>query len=325
MPAGDDDDMFPSMPAQPMRGADFMMQLAIHGAFSFGRRVLLAPVTRVATLLTVEGELIRQGRIEKEGFNGVIGCIKTIYIREGPYGYFRGLWTEAASSIPCTIVEEVASTLVSSVVEQLLGERAASMPQLSLLLCSIGASAAVAQISSVVHEPTQTVVSCLLADTIPAPVDNDNSSSEYKHRGARDVSRKIYQRRGLRGFFRAVALSAGASIAYRGTYYILLHMCLSTLSPQSQATYGIWFARILAIVAGIAAQPVEVLRRRLMVTAGDDVNSYDGGVLDCARTIVRAEGVLALWSGFKVRMMFTVAGFALTMIQELSAGRARQA
>jgi hypothetical protein len=320
MAMGDDD--FPMMsPPPPMNASEFMMQLAIHGAFSFGRRVLLAPVTRVATLLTVEGELVRQGRIEKQdshsGFGGIIGCIKHIYIREGPYGYFRGVWTEAVASVPCTIVEEMASSLVSRAVEGILGERAAGMPQVSLLLWSIAASAAVAQISSVVHDPTQTVVTCLLGDTVPPPAEGINESpSAYKFKGARNVASTIYKRHGASGFFRGVSLAAGASIAYRGSYYLLLHMFLSNMSPQAQSVYGIWFARVLAVIAGLAAQPIEVVRRRLMLTAGEDEPPYKG-VVDCVRTIIRTEGAMTLWSGFRVRMLFTLAGFALSVVQEV--------
>ncbi|CUG84802.1 mitochondrial carrier protein, putative [Bodo saltans] len=323
MAMGGDDD-FPMMaPPPPMGATEFMLQLAIHGAFSFGRRVLLAPVTRVATLLTVEGELVRQGRIvdegkdgQRPGFDGIIGCIKHIYIREGPYGYFRGVWTEAVASVPCTIIEEMSSSLVSSAVEAILGERAAGMPQISLLLWSIAASAAVAQISSVVHDPTQTVVTCLLGDTIPAPVGGNNGEpTSYKFSGARAATKAIYQRHGLKGFFRGVSLAAGASVAYRGSYYLLLHLFLSNLSREAQTAYGIWFARILAVVAGLVAQPIEVVRRRLMLTAGEDEPPYKG-VVDCVRTIVRTEGVATLWSGFRVRMLFTLAGFALTVVQD---------
>lgn len=71
----------------------------------------------------------------------------------------------------------------------------------------------------------------------------------------------------------------------------------------------------MAIVADVLTQPLEVVSRRLVLTASDekDERRY-AGVMDCARTIVREEGVTALWSGLRFRLMVSVASIAIRTV-----------
>lgn len=288
---------------------DFAVQMAIHTAFSFTRRAILSPLFRIAILMTTEGELVRQGRISPAGFGGILGCVTRIYCTEGPLAFWRGLLSDAALAVPSSIAEELGTDLVNNSLHGVIAGRADDMSQIGLLTVSLGATALLSQVTSVINDPIQTVMTCFMGD-VAGP--DDSETPQFQFPGAWAATKAIYRSNGVSGFFRGVALNAVSSITYRGSYYYMLHLFFTALPREVQVKYGMWIARVTSLLAGFVAQPVEVVRRRLMLTAGGQ-KGYTG-VCDCVRTIVREEGMSGLWKGLKVRLLMTTAGFVVSLL-----------
>lgn len=288
---------------------DFFAQVTVQMVATFVRRTIFAPTVRLSVLMTTEGELVRQEKIPKSGFGGWTGCIKRIYVQEGPLAFFRGLLTDAVFALPSTVAEEVCSSVVSSVVQNALGERVHSMSQLAILTASLGATAAVSQVTAVLNDPIQTVMTKLYADVT-------NEEGKFQYTGATAVFKDTYSRGGIGGFFRAISINAISSLAYRGSYYYIIHLFMSAMTQEQQMKHGMLVSRLVSLLSGFVAQPVEVVRRRLMLAAAGE-KQYNG-VVDCVQSIIRDEGIFALWSGLQVRLVITAVGFAFAIIGELT-------
>eukprot|EP00331_Platyophrya_macrostoma_P024767 CAMPEP_0176442016 /NCGR_PEP_ID=MMETSP0127-20121128/21559_1 /TAXON_ID=938130 /ORGANISM="Platyophrya macrostoma, Strain WH" /LENGTH=312 /DNA_ID=CAMNT_0017826939 /DNA_START=27 /DNA_END=965 /DNA_ORIENTATION=- len=290
-------------------GQDFLLQLSMHAAFSFVRRSVLSPLFRVSMLTTVEHELVRQSLIGTTGFGGMLGCVKHIFVLEGASAYWRGLLTDAVLAIPASITEEIATDIVNSQLFNIVGPRAGDLSQGTLLAISMGATAVLSQITAIVNEPIQTVMTCYMGD-VAGPAESENPTFQFT--GPVATAKAIYQKNGLGGFFRGVSLNMLSSVAYRGAYFGAMHMFMLLSSEASQSKYGMLVARLLSLVAGVVAQPVEVVRRRLMRTATTE-KKY-AGVIDCVKTILKEEGALGLFAGLKVRLVMTGAGFIVGLL-----------
>lgn len=63
---------------------------------------------------------------------------------------------------------------------------------------------------------------------------------------------------------------------------------------------------VVTVSAGLAAYPIDTIRRRMMMTSGEAVK-YNGSV-DCGIQILRNEGVKAMFAGAGANILRGVAG-----------------
>ena len=78
------------------------------------------------------------------------------------------------------------------------------------------------------------------------------------------------------------------------------------LSPNSDWIYTFLLGWVVTIVSGISAYPLDTVKRRMMMTAGQKVK-YQSSIA-CARELVAREGAKAFFKGAGVNVVRGVAG-----------------
>ncbi|CBH12515.1 ADP/ATP mitochondrial translocase, putative [Trypanosoma brucei gambiense DAL972] len=312
----------------PQSAKDSLLDMTALLIVTFAQRAVMAPSYRVTLLATVEGELVREGRLPPKGFGGVFGCIKRLYVKEGVRSFFRGLLTDAVLSLPATVVENISSTLVSFALQVAIPVRLVeSMNPWTYLTLSLSSTSAAVLLATPATGLHSTIVTNYVADIV-APVPSEKSKNpdkndgennkvikegekggeeSYRYATATEAAASIFRRWGFSGFYRCIGADAIAVFLYRGTYYYGLQLLPSTL--HNRFPYGI--SRCLAVVAGFLTQPFEVVSRRMQLTASSTTGRRYKGILHCARTIVAEEGYTALWAGMQARLLVTCVGVAV--------------
>jgi len=112
---------------------------------------------------------------------------------------------------------------------------------------------------------------------------------------------------GVRGLYRGFAVSCVCIFIYRGLYFGLY----DTLKPLVLGENAKWIQTFLlgwgvTITAGLAAYPVDTVKRRMMMTSGEKVKYINS--VDCFRAIIRDEGYKSIYRGAGVNVIRGVAG-----------------
>ncbi|GET87128.1 ADP/ATP mitochondrial carrier-like protein [Leishmania tarentolae] len=322
-----------------LSGTDMVLDMLIRAVFDLLQRSMAAPIDRVMVLTAVEGELVRQGRLPPGGFRGVGQLYSRLWRKEGLSGFLRGVMSDAVLTLPSGFVDSFATNAVFVCLQRMIPPRMADQMSTAVVVAlSMVATSAAVCVATPYNAIRKTIMTNYMADIVapaggaPCAVcagpmaaaakggtDGKADTEEagpvsplqeeaYRYTTATETARQIYRRKGWSGFYRGAAVEPLTVCTYRGLYLI----ASAILSERVQMAYPYAVARGLAIVADIITQPLEVVSRRLVLTASDekDEKRY-AGVMDCARTIVREEGVTALWSGLRFRLMVSVASIGI--------------
>ncbi|KAG5509433.1 hypothetical protein JKF63_06743 [Porcisia hertigi] len=313
-----------------LSATDMALDMLIRAVFDLFQRSLAAPIDRVMVLTAVEGELVRQGRLPSGGFRGIGQLYRRLWRKEGLSGFLRGVVSDAVLTLPSGFVDSFATNAVFVCLQRLIPIRIAdNMSTPVVVALSLVATSAAVWVGTPYNAIRKTIMTNYMADIVApaggvaspvcadseaAAVPKDGASEcvetedAYRYSTATETARQIYCRKGWGGFYRGAAVEPLTVCTYRGLYLIASVL----VSERVQMAYPYAVARGLAIVADILTQPLEVVSRRLVLTASDEKEERRyAGVMDCARTIVREEGVTALWSGLRFRLMVSVASVSI--------------
>ncbi len=141
---------------------------------------------------------------------------------------------------------------------------------------------------------------------------NDNKNAKTggakQFNGLLDVYKQTLKADGLGGLYRGFVVSCVGIFIYRGLYFGLFDT-INPMFPESLREN--FFANFLlgwsvTVSAGLASYPIDTVRRRMMMTSGEAVK-YNGSI-DCAITILKQEGVGAMFKGAGANILRGVAG-----------------
>ncbi|EPY33895.1 solute carrier family 25 (mitochondrial carnitine/acylcarnitine transporter), member 20/29 [Strigomonas culicis] len=263
-------------------------------------------------LTAVEGELVRQGRLPPAGFGGVCAIFQRIWRKEGWAGLLRGVLTDFVFALPAGLVDALASNSVFMLLQAVIPQQhAQSMGVAEVLLLSMVATGAAVYVASPYNGVRKTVTTNYVADIVaPTAEPKEQKEAEgdaeaplveeaYRYGTSTEAAARLAKKGGWRIFYRGATLDPFIIMTYRGLY-----IAASMLVPETvQVAHPYLVARGLALVADVVSQPLEVLSRRLVLTASDEVNAPYDGAIDCARQIAAKEGVTALWAGLRFRIV----------------------
>ena len=129
-----------------------------------------------------------------------------------------------------------------------------------------------------------------------------NDIGKRKFSGIRDIYKQIKTKEGFRGLYR------GFLAGFLGI--LLVHVTYKGLNELGSKFFSEAFRRRpilrklmefgISMISGLAVYPFNVIRRRMIMTSGEDVK-YEG-IVDCKRKIVEKEGVRGLFSGVGVSL-----------------------
>ncbi|XP_023330555.1 ADP,ATP carrier protein 3 [Eurytemora carolleeae] len=246
-----------------------------------------APIERVKLLIQNQGELLKQGRLDK-GFSGVQECVTRTFssIHQHPAALPSIIQYPAA--LPSILQHPVAPPSNF----QLIQHYAAPLSILPLLYIYI--------ITDTYRGVKQSFILSRLG------VDAKNGGKR-QFNGILDVYVKTIRADGVLGLYRGFWVSCTCIFIYRGLYFGLFDSLKPiVLNEGSYWLHTFLLGWIVTITSGLAAYPIDTVKRRMMMTAGQEVK-YTSSIA-CLKEVVAREGYYALYRGAGVNIVRGVAG-----------------
>jgi len=252
-----------------------------------------APVERVKLLLQNQGELLKQGRLDRR-YGGVLDCLKRTLSTEGGLALWRGNLASVIRYFPQQALNFAFKDEIQKHFK--VGKTAGKAKRLGANILSGGCAGSLSLVFVQSIDYTRTRLG----------VDARRAGGERQFQGIVDVYVKTVRAEGVRGLYRGFGISCTTIFIYRGLYFGLYDSLRPSLPPSS------WLASFLlgwgvTVFAGLVAYPLDSLKRRMMMTAGEAGGRYSSS-LSCCREVVATEGARSLFSGAGVNIVRGVAG-----------------
>jgi len=118
---------------------------------------------------------------------------------------------------------------------------------------------------------------------------------------------------GKGGVYNGFVVSCVGIVFYRGAYFGL-YDTLGTSDFMKTGGFLVKFSvgYAVTVVAGLLSYPLDTIRRRLMMTSGKHAGKYKNSI-DCAKKILKEEGVKAMYKGAGSNILRGLAG-ALVLV-----------
>lgn len=145
-----------------------------------------------------------------------------------------------------------------------------------------------------------------------------NGRQLRSYRGVIDAARSIIAEEGYRGFYRG--LSASLLGVTEGALQFMIYQTIKTNAKdqgmEMDSFQTFWAAAAAKLTASALTYPNEVVRTRLRdrVAAVDVAGPKYTGLVQCFRTVVREEGLRALYSGMGPHLMRVVPNAAILFV-----------
>ncbi|ORC86278.1 ADP/ATP translocase [Trypanosoma theileri] len=318
----DDPDYYLEEVAQQNAGSDSLsipVSLGINMAFLITMNTLQAPVNRVFLLQCVEGKLIQNGRLPREGFGGIRGCVYYIVRKEGFLGLFRGCLTDMIYSSISYVAQVLVATGISQIQRRLV---LISWP--AALMWGFAAPGLRLLITAPIVEYKNTVMCNYVADIV-APNESETISEgeveeAYLYSSAREAATAVKSRFGWKGLhFNGVDVDIASVYVQSLTTQLLGIFVVPSVirifqqhitQPGKQVAAVITMGLGVRLLCGVIFQPFQVIRARMGLLSTKEVQKRKKNpwFWHHAKEIVRQDGVTALWSGLRLRFLRDMGG-----------------
>jgi len=253
-----------------------------------------APIERIKLLLQNQNELIKQGKLER-GYGGAKDCVSRVFKHEGILSFWRGNFASVVRYFPQQALNFAFKDQFKTVFKA--SKNASHREKFSKNILGGGCAGTLSLcfVQSIDYTRTRLATDAKCA------------SGKRQFNGIIDVYVKTVKSDGIKGLYRGFMTSCVCIFIYRGLYFGLydsLKPILLKENPLLVHTFLLGWA--VTIISGLAAYPVDTVRRRMMMTSAEKVK-YQGG-MDCFRAIVKAEGLGSLYRGAGVNVVRGVAG-----------------
>ena len=241
------------------------------------------------------------------GYNGAIHCFRQTIKTNGLRGLYSGCAPWFAFAGPRSAVRFAAFEFLSKDAPKTSGFD---------FLCGLGAGACEAALC---QTPNQSIQIKLLHDASPAVVEK-----RYSHLPFFRACVAIARHHGIMAFYDGLypAVAKGALtncvrfVGYKGI------LRASGREENASAMESFGAGAVAGAISAVISQPVDTVKANMM---GLDRGAYRSS-LDCARAIVKADGVRALWNGggprvvrvfFEVGLQFALFGEVSKLVDKL--------
>lgn len=280
----------------PQQKITFAENFALSGAAAIISKTAAAPIERVKLLVQNQEEMIKQGTLDRP-YKGVIDCTARTFQNEGLMPFWRGNLANCIRYFPTQALNFAFKDQIKLLFKSSKDESYTS--KFAKNIASGGTAGAMSLCF---------VYSLDFARTRLA---NDTKSSkkggERQFNGLVDVYRKTLASDGIQGLYRGFVISCVGIVVYRGCYfgfYDTLKPILLGDNASLMASFALGY--VVTISSGLLSYPIDTIRRRMMMTSGQAVK-YKGSI-DCAMTVVKAEGPMTLMKGAGANILRGVAG-----------------
>eukprot|EP01006_Ploeotia_vitrea_P037856 TRINITY_DN66181_c4_g4_i1.p1 TRINITY_DN66181_c4_g4~~TRINITY_DN66181_c4_g4_i1.p1 ORF type:complete len:301 (+),score=159.15 TRINITY_DN66181_c4_g4_i1:290-1192(+) len=246
---------------------------------------IMYPTEFVKTQLQLEARAVKTGGQPR--YSGVFDCARKTVAERGVLGLYRGLSTLVIGSIPKAAVRFAAFNQF----KQLLADENGKLSSLRTMAAGMGAGM------------SEAVIAVTPMETVKTKLIHDQNSANPKYRGLAHGVRTIVAEEGIGGVYRGLAptmFKQGLNQATRFTIYNFLKSNLLSYTQQKdlQLYQSLACGSFAGFVSVYVTMPLDVVKTRMQ---GLEASKYRGSV-HCFSSIVKNEGVLALWKGTTPRL-----------------------
>lgn len=229
-------------------------------------------------------------------YNGFFDTCATMLRTEGIKSFYKGASVNAAFTPACRGLYMAGLEISKGTIGEGTAVRdfmAGAMAQL---------------IGSLAYVPRDVIIErCAIDGQLKSQVGSCSNSLE--------AFRTMWAHEGAMGFYRAYVPHQFVWIPYNGLFFTFLGKLRAVENSYGvrQDSFAIESANagVCAAVAAWATTPIDVIKTRVQVQGANPELFNFNGPIDCARHLIRNEGVAAFFSGASGRMMYMVPNMAL--------------
>jgi len=272
----------------------FAENFMLSGVAAAVSKTAAAPIERVKLLVQNQGEMLKQGSIDRP-YNGVVDCTMRTLKSEGIQAFWRGNMANVIRYFPTQALNFAFKDTVKS-----MFKTAKDAPQYEKFAKNILSGGVAGSLSL-------TFVYSL--DYCRTRLANDAKSKDGKRQysGMVDVYVKTIKSDGIQGLYRGFVISCVGIFIYRGMYFGLYDSIKPILLGDDASVFlSFLLGWVVTVTAGLMSYPIDTIRRRMMMTSGQAVK-YKGSV-DCAVQVLKNEGFMSLMKGAGANILRGVAG-----------------
>jgi len=246
----------------------------------------VAPIERVALLLQCQNEMIKQGRISVP-YNGFLDCLLKVVQSGGVFSLWRG----NLATILRFCLGEGYRYIVGNPLEKYVRVSREKHGTLAWIASGLA-------VSFVGGLPANAALHPLEYARLQLATDVADSDGDHQYAGILDVIKQTVVKDELTAMYRGFFLPFLGTIVYRAFYFLSYDLIRMLFGEHLKRNLYLSFAVGVGITVAstLAAHPVDTVRRRFMLTAGQPHKRRYKHALH-ALTEIQKEGVSVLWHG----------------------------
>nr|XP_015207068.1 PREDICTED: solute carrier family 25 member 43 isoform X1 [Lepisosteus oculatus] len=232
---------------------------------------------------------------------GFLNTFRLVYQKEGLRAFWKGNLVACSRLLPYSTVHLSA---YKRIVHLHMDELGCISPG-----CAVVAGGLAGIVAALLTYPLEVAETRLVVQSCRDP----------SYRGLVHALRAVRRQEGLRALYRGASLTVVGAIPFSlGCYVVYVNLDKLWREPSSHLSPGQDFVNgcVAAGVAQTLSFPFETVKRKMQAQSavlphcgGADVHFT--GVVDCFRQVIKAKGVLSLWSGLTANLVKIVPYFGL--------------
>ena len=283
--------------------------ILLSGMSAIAAKTIIAPIERVKLLLQTQDTITR---IKQSGqkYQGIIDCFRRIVREEGVLSLWRGNMMNVIRYAP----NQASNFGFNGFYQKKICKFDEKTDHKKYMFAYFVSGGLAGSSSMAIFYPLDFVRTKLAVDV-------GKLSSEREFSGIRSCVKKIYNKEGLRGFYKGVSISMSVVFFYRGVYFggtSLGKKHLPIIHDYLIAKFC--FYHSLNIIAGLVLHPLDTVRRRLIIQQGRPHDQRDYfGIVDTFKKIYAREGAKGFMKGGLTNALRSMSStFVMIFFDELS-------
>ena len=277
--------------------SDFLRDFLMGGVSAGVSKTIASPIEVIKMRIQNQSEMLKKGTLDKP-YKGIADCLNRIKSQEGVKALWKGNFTNVLRYFPTQALNFAFKDKIKRQFKKNKNDSALTKFRKNVTAGGLAGAFSLTFVYSLDYARTR--------------LTNDNKSAKTggkkQFNGLIDVYRKTLAADGVSGLYRGFVISCVGIVIYRGLYFGLYDTIVPMFPENIRSNFAVNFLLGwgVTVSAGLAAYPIDTIRRRMMMTSGEAVK-YNGSI-DCGIQILKNEGVGSLFKGAGANILRGIAG-----------------
>ena len=276
----------------------FAVNFLMGGVSAGVSKTLAAPIELIKLRIQNMDEMMKSGKLDRP-YTGIANCFNRIVAEEGVPALWKGNWTNVLRYFPT----QALNFAFKDKIKKMFGFDKKRDGYTKWFIGNLASGGLAGAISLTFVYSLDYARTRLANDSKGA-----KKGGQKQFNGLIDVYKKTLASDGIAGLYRGFVISCFGIIIYRGLYFGM-YDSVKPMLPKNMADNlmaNFLLGWCITVGAGLASYPIDTIRRRMMMTSGEAVQ-YKGSI-DCARVILKNEGIKSFFKGAGANILRGVAG-----------------